>query len=78
MTVVRVLALVGPLDSREAQKRLRRLLRRHQGRILGIAVIIQAESPRQAAAIARNYGLTTLSLPPELLVSPRAGERRGG
>ena len=45
-----------------------RLLRRHNGRILAVAIVIELEDPRQAAGLARAYGLRPAQVLPELLV----------
>ena len=63
-----VLASKLPPRGREAQRRLHRLLRRHGSRILVLAIVVELENPRQAAALARHYGLHPMQLPPELFL----------
>ena len=52
-----------------------RLLRRHNGRILAVAIVIELENPHQAAGLSRAYGLRPVAVPPALLIQPyRPGE----
>jgi len=69
---LRVLALQGPLGPREL-KALRRLLRRHNGRILAVAIVIALEDPRQAGPLARAYHARPLQVPPQLLLEQGGG-----
>ncbi len=50
-------------------KTLRKLLRRHNGRVLAVAVVIEVESPQQVPALARHYGMKPLGLPASLFIT---------
>ena len=50
-------------------KRLRKLLKRHNGRVLAVAVVLEVESPQQVSALARHYGLQPLQLPASLFIT---------
>ncbi len=59
-------------------KQLWRLLKRHNGRILAVAVVIEVDNAAQVGALARHYGLRLAQIPPGLLVQPyRRGEGEG-
>ncbi len=49
-------------------KALRKLLRRHNGRILAVAIVLEVESPQLVPALARHYGLKPLQLPASLFI----------
>jgi hypothetical protein len=49
-------------------KAIRKLLRRHNGRILAVAVVVEVESSQQIGALARFYNARPVPLPPELLL----------
>ncbi|BBC20952.1 hypothetical protein [Aeropyrum globular virus 1] len=49
-------------------KTLRRLLRRHNGRILAVALVVEVESKKQVSALARHYRLRPLPVPATLFI----------
>jgi len=50
-------------------KTLWKLLRRHNGRILAVAVVIEVDNPQLVPALARHYGLKPLQLPASLFIT---------
>ena len=50
-------------------KTIRRLLERHNGRILAVAIVVEAEKQQQVSAISRHYGLKPLGLPASLFLT---------
>ncbi len=65
MAVVRLFVKV--LDGREAERELRKLLKRHGDKILAVAVIMQA-SEKQVAAIIKHYDLRPVNIPAAILL----------
>jgi len=51
-------------------KTLRKLLRRHNSRILAVAVVLEVDNPQLVPALARHYGLRPVSIPASLFVEP--------
>ncbi len=47
---------------RYTKKRLWKLLKRYDGKIVGIAVIVEIDKPRQASALAANYNAKVLKI----------------
>ncbi len=66
MTSYRVLAW-DRLD-RYTKKRLWKLLKRYDGRIEGIVVIVRIDKPRQASALAANYQAKVLKIDLRMLL----------
>jgi len=55
-------------------KTLRKLFRRHNGRILAVVVVLEVDNPQLVPALARHYGLKPLQLPASLFISLDSGE----
>ncbi len=68
MTTLRVLVSVEPRP-----RDIWRLLKRHNGRILAVAIVIELESPRQAAGLSKAYRLRPVQVPPGLLLPQEPG-----
>ena len=64
--VLRVLAFQG-LD-KQSQKKLWRLLKRHNGRVRAIAVVLELDQPEQLGGLLAAYNARALRIPPELLL----------
>ncbi len=64
---------VKVLDSRDAERELRKLLKRHGDKVLAVAVIVRVDSDRQVGALARHYRLRLSSLPAQLLLEQQDG-----
>ena len=63
MTVLRVLVIPDP-----DRRRIYKLLRRWEGRILAVAIVVEGDNPQQLGNIIKHYGATVTNLPPELLL----------
>ncbi len=64
------------LDSRAAERELRRLLKRHRDKVLAVAVVLSADNEKQVAILARHYRLRLAPIPATILL-PVDRERSG-
>ena len=65
--------IVFPELDKQAKKKLWRLLKRHNGRVRAIAVVLELEQPEQLGGLLAAYNARALRIPPELLVDTGGG-----
>ncbi len=53
---------------------LRKLLERHNGRIIAVAILLEVENPGQKGAIMRHYGLKPLEPQASLFITLDSNE----
>ena len=53
---------------KQSQKQLRRLLKRHDGRVRAVAVVLELDQPEQLGGLLAAYNARALRIPPELLL----------
>ena len=65
--------IVFPELDKHTRKRLLRLLKRHNGRVRAVAVVLELDQPEQLGGLLAAYNARALRIPPELLVSSEGG-----
>ena len=66
--------IVFPELDKQAKKKLWRLLKRHNGRVRAVAVVLELDQPEQLGGLLAAYNARALRIPPELLVSSEGGQ----
>ena len=60
--------IVFPELDKSTRKKLWRLLKRHNGRVRAVAVVLELDQPEQLGGLLAAYNARALRIPPELLL----------